>query len=93
MCFHCLCSSSFVVVLLAPQPQPATCPLSVVHQMIPCLLEPLLVATVLPKWRAYFRYDFPVVVTVVLVAHSPPVVWSFDCFPHALPWPIIFFIP
>ena len=80
-----LVTPSPVVVLLAPQPQPAAYPLSAVHHMFPCLLEAFLAAAVLPKWRAYLPYDFPVAVATVSAAHSLPVVWPFDCFPHALP--------
>ena len=72
------CAPFPVVVLLMPQPQHAACPLSTVHQMFPCLLEALLATTVLPKWRAYLCYDFPIAVTIFLAAHSPPVLCLFQ---------------
>ena len=71
-----------IAVLLGPQSQPATCPFSVVHQMFPCLLEALLAATILPKWRAYLPYDFPIVVAAVSAAHSLPVARLFCSFLH-----------
>ena len=80
---------SLVAISLVPQPRPASHPLSVVHQRFLCLLEDFPIVSILLEWRAYLPYYFPVVVAAVSTTRSLPVVWPFDFFPHASPWPIL----